>query len=80
MQAGKTYVNFAEIRRRREAGGWTLAELGLRAGVPASRARQWWHDLENGRALDPAISQLCRAADALSCSVDAIVFTEPRGA
>lgn len=62
-------VDFAEIRRRREALTLTLDEAGQAAGQPASNAPQWWYTLESGRYPDPQISKLAAAARALRCKV-----------
>ena len=63
-------VNFAEIRKRREKKGLTLAEAAKRAGWSSG---QVWANLEQGQRDNPSIETLAKVAEVLECKVDALL-------
>ncbi len=67
-------VNCDEIKRRRVAAGWSMAEAARRAGMGS---RQAWQHIESGSRPDPTVSTLQRIARALGCGVDDLLSDLP---
>lgn len=63
-------VDFSEIRRRREAKKFTLAEASKRARWSSG---QVWANLEQGTRDNPSIETLVKVAEVLGCRVDQLL-------
>jgi transcriptional regulator with XRE-family HTH domain len=61
-----------QVRTLRQARGWSLDELGLRAGVSKGMIVQ----IENART-NPSIGTLCRLAESFGVSVGRLIEPEP---
>jgi transcriptional regulator with XRE-family HTH domain len=68
-------VNHAEIRRLREAAGWSIEVAANRAGL------SWhgWQQVESGRRADPSVSTLQKIARALDVGLDDLVADAEAG-
>jgi transcriptional regulator with XRE-family HTH domain len=63
-------VDFAEIKRRREAAGLTLQQAAAGAGF---KSFQYWWAIENGRKPGLTVDSLAAIAHVLACKLDDLI-------